>query len=216
MLRFNADVYHGLTPETDGPYPDKLISIVKGHIITSKLMLEGTSKLIATYLPAIARCSQFQRIWQRLMETLIAYLDCHIHDLDAAVYKSLTELLSNVLKPQAIGSEAVQQAAGIWARHFPESKPHPLSNANQEALEAYIRSLKEIYRLIESDIKPEVVRYAHFFVMPSSSSILMNIWRSETEIARSSSISMLCQEFAKCMVRLWVWTKRLTQFPTVA
>lgn len=158
MLRSNAVVYSVLTPTTDGPYSDDLILVVKGHIVTSKLMLEGSSKLIASYLPAIAQCSQFQRIWQRLMETLMTYLDCHIHDLNAAVYTSLTELLSNVPEPKAIGSEAVQQAAGIWARHFPETKPHPVSSAaNQEALEAYIRSLKEIYRLTESDIKPEAI-----------------------------------------------------------
>lgn len=157
MLRSNADVYHSLSPTTDGPYSDDLVSTVKGHIVTSKLMLEGSSKLIASYLPKIAQCSQFQRIWQMFMETLIAYLDCHIHDLNAAVYTSLTELLSNVPKPKAIGSETVQQAAGIWARHFPETKPHPVSNANQEALEAYIRSLKEVYRLTESDIKPEAI-----------------------------------------------------------
>ncbi|TID21580.1 hypothetical protein E6O75_ATG04975 [Venturia nashicola] len=159
MLKSDADVYHGLTPTTDGPYSDDLVSIVKGHIVTSKLMLEGSNKLIASYLPAIAQCSQFQRIWQRLMETLTAYLGCYIQDLNAAVYASLTELLSNVPKPKAIGSESVQRAAGIWARHFPESNPHPVSNADQEALEAYVRSLKEVYRLTESDIKPEAIRH---------------------------------------------------------
>ncbi|QDS74455.1 hypothetical protein FKW77_006507 [Venturia effusa] len=158
MLRSNADIYHSLFPSIDGPYPNDLVSVVKGHIVTSKVMLEGSSKLISGYLPAIVQCSQFQRIWQRLMEILVAYLECHMHDLNAAVYVSLTELLSNVPEPRAIGGEAVQQAAGIWARHFPESKPHLSSfNANQEALEAYTQSLKEVYRLTKSDIKPEAI-----------------------------------------------------------
>jgi hypothetical protein len=157
MLRANAEIYDALVPSTDGPYPDDLVPIIKGQIVTSKLMLEGTSKLIADYLPAIAQCSQFKRIWQRLMETLTAYLDCHLHDLNAAVYTSVTELLSSVPNPKAIGSDAVEQAAAIWTRHFPETRPHPMSSTNQEALESYIRSLKEIYRLTENDIKPEAI-----------------------------------------------------------
>jgi hypothetical protein len=157
MLHSNAEVYDALITSTDGPYPDDLISMMKGQIVTSKLMLEGTSKLVASYLPAIAQCSQFKRIWQRLMETFMGYLNCHIHDLNAAVYTSMTELLSNVPNPKAIGSDAIQQAATIWARHFPETKPYPMSSANQEALESYIRSLKEIYRLSEADIKPDFI-----------------------------------------------------------
>lgn len=157
ILRFNANVYNTITPSTDDPYPDDLVYVVKGHIVTSKLMLEGSSKLVASYLPTIARCAQFKRIWQRLMETLVAYLDCHIHDLNASVYTSLTELLSNIPKPKAVGPDVIQQAASIWTRHFPDTNPFSMATANQEAFEAYIRSLKEIYRLTETDIKPDAI-----------------------------------------------------------
>jgi hypothetical protein len=140
--------------ENSGDAEEELVEL-RGRITTSRLLLEGTSKLFATYLHAIARCSSFEEIWEVVTNTLSSYLDSHLHDINAAVYSTLSTILSTVDKPETIGKAAIQRAAAIWANHFPESGSIIATHSNQEAFESYVRSFKVIYRLSESTIKTE-------------------------------------------------------------
>jgi len=132
------------------------VAELKGRVVTSRLLLEGTSKLFATYLAPIARCSSFLQIWESLTETLSSYLSCHLHDINGAVYSSMTTILSAV-EDVPIGPDAVQRMAATWATQFPESRSIITSQSNQEAFECYVRSFKVIYRLSEDTVTAEVI-----------------------------------------------------------
>jgi hypothetical protein len=156
MLSDDAQMAYELLQQCDdSAEAEEEITELRGRVTTSRLLLEGTSKLFASYLHPIARCSSFPQIWEVVTTTLSSYLDCHLHDINAAVYSTLSTTLSAVDKPEIIGEAAVQLAAAIWANHFPESGSVIKTNSNQEAFESYVRSFKIIYRLNENTIKTE-------------------------------------------------------------
>jgi hypothetical protein len=133
------------------------VTELKGRIITSRLLLEGTSKLFATYLTPIARCSTFPRIWEIFTDTLSLYLSCNLHDINAGVYSTITVILSVVEKPETIGQAAVQRISGIWVALFPSSGSVITAHSNQEAFESYVRSFKVVYRLSEAIVTADVI-----------------------------------------------------------
>jgi hypothetical protein len=136
---------------------EEKITELKGRIVTSRLLLEGTSKLFAAYLTPIARCSSFPLIWEIFTNTLALYLNCNLHDINAAVYATITTVLSVVEKPEIIGQTAVQRTAAIWATHFPKSGSIITAQSNQEAFESYVRLFKVVYRLSEANVTADVI-----------------------------------------------------------
>jgi hypothetical protein len=156
MLSEDVQMASNLLHE-DFSMSDEDITELKGRVTTARLLLEGTSKLFATYLAPIARCPSFPQIWETLTDTLSSYLDCHLHDTNAAVYSTITTILSAVDNVDVIGKLAVQKTAAIWATHFPESGTVITTHSNQEAFESYARSFKVIYRLSEDTVTPEII-----------------------------------------------------------
>jgi hypothetical protein len=156
VLREDAHMDSSLIKEPSGSNTDFDLTEIKGRITTSRLLLEGTSKLFATYLPQISQCSLFMQIWEFTATTLSSYLDLHLHDINSAVFATITTILSSVEDVNMIGMPAVQLLASIWATHFPTSGPIVTNPSNQEAFESYLKSFKVIYRHSEKTVTVDV------------------------------------------------------------
>ncbi|KAF2431142.1 hypothetical protein EJ08DRAFT_649208 [Tothia fuscella] len=159
MLREDARLDLVLVDKVTGvDTRDEELAEIKGRITTSRLLLDGTSKLFASYLPQIVQCPHFAQIWEFTTTTLSSYLDCHLHDINAAVYAAFTTILSSIDDTKLIGMPAVQKLASIWASQFPTTGQITTTHSNHGAFETYLQSLKAIYRLIKETVTLDITQ----------------------------------------------------------
>jgi hypothetical protein len=128
------------------------VSFLKGKIGTSQIILEGMSKLFASYLDPIVKAPDFAHLWRLLADSFAKYGECDVYDLSAAVYSAITQILSKVPDAQAVGAAEIERISMIWDKQFPVAQPGLPSSSNLKAFEAYATSLKDIYRLRRSRV----------------------------------------------------------------
>jgi hypothetical protein len=123
------------------------LSLLKGKIGTSQIILEGMSTLFANYVDPIAKAPNFGQLWEQLASSLANYAQAGLHDLTAAVFSAIKQILSKVFDSSAIGGPEIERLWIIWESQFPTANPNIPPSSNVAAFEAYATSLKDIYRL---------------------------------------------------------------------
>jgi hypothetical protein len=88
---------------------------------------------------------------------LSRYLSRSQLDIDQPVFDAATTILATIKNPTKIGSQAIQQAAEVWAEYDLSSGSKRHSGSNQDAYQSYIRTLREVYRLSASTVTIEVI-----------------------------------------------------------
>ncbi|KAF2842373.1 endosomal peripheral membrane protein-like protein [Patellaria atrata CBS 101060] len=124
---------------------------IKSWNETTKVLFDGISHLFAIYFEPIIRAPSFTNIWSNLMDAFKSYLDLQSNRINAIVYATMGNMLSRIEDPSHIAQDSLCQITDIWMLGPPivTAYKQAMSN-NQEALETYMRTYKEIYRLNEN------------------------------------------------------------------
>ncbi|PTB64574.1 hypothetical protein BBK36DRAFT_1123401 [Trichoderma citrinoviride] len=128
---------------------------------TAVVVLNGISTLLGNNLEVLTAHSSFNELWNELLGHLATLLDFHILDINTATFKTLSHVLSqsgNEEKP-IFDETTVRFAWDLWSRGIPITKsPSGKAQDNQNCLIAYVVALREVYRLIKSDLTVERVQ----------------------------------------------------------
>lgn len=135
------------TYSRSGPSADSASHDDRSVVEMSKVLIIRSSAVLAQNLHAIQQIAQLSSFWQSLLTTLERYLDANHHDLDAAVYASLSQMLSQVPTSVSVWTDPACQALSLWLRRPPQATTTNSSQSNQEAFLAYSEAGQEIYRL---------------------------------------------------------------------
>ncbi|KAL7932667.1 hypothetical protein V8C35DRAFT_306383 [Trichoderma chlorosporum] len=128
---------------------------------TAVVVLNGISTLLGNNLEVLTAHSSFNELWNELLEHLATLLDFRVLDINTATFKTLGHVLSqsgNEEKP-IFNETTVRFAWDLWSRGIPITKsPSGKAQDNQNCLTAYVAALREVYRLIKSDLTVERVQ----------------------------------------------------------
>ncbi|KAI9684765.1 MAG: hypothetical protein M1829_000140 [Trizodia sp. TS-e1964] len=129
-------------------------AVLKGWDETTILILNGVSDLFANFLDIFVLQTDFPTSWQALIQYLESLISRNSLEVNTAVFAALQRILSKVAKPEQIGLASVDLVWNIWTRGIPvdiKAAKYPKST-NQDTLISYVRSFREIYRLISDRI----------------------------------------------------------------
>ncbi|KAH0544969.1 hypothetical protein FGG08_000895 [Glutinoglossum americanum] len=122
---------------------------------TTIIILNGVAGLYANYLDTFTQQVDFTNSWETLIRHLITLLDRQSLDVNAAIFRVLGMVLAKVDHVNKVGKPSIELAWGLWSGRgipvVPGTATSPKSNI-QDTLLSYVRSFREIYRLIEQDI----------------------------------------------------------------
>ncbi|EHK48274.1 hypothetical protein TRIATDRAFT_215962 [Trichoderma atroviride IMI 206040] len=128
---------------------------------TAVVVLNGISTLLGNNLEVLTAHSSFNKLWNELLEHLATLLDFQVLDINTATFKTLGHVLSqsgDEDKP-VFNETTVTFAWDLWSRGIPITKsPDGKIPDNQNCLTAYVAALREVYRLIKSDLTVERVQ----------------------------------------------------------
>ncbi|KKZ68441.1 hypothetical protein EMCG_05900 [[Emmonsia] crescens] len=127
---------------------------MKTWIETAVILTKGLSNLIAGYFDAIIQYEEFAQSWKRLLDYFDAMIKIKLLELDESVFSSFSEVLSRIQGCEDIGVESVESAWAVWVDGHPITRDEQpdLDVQNQNALLAYLKSFKQLYRLLKSTL----------------------------------------------------------------
>src|SRR5207247_8024901 len=120
---------------------------------TTIIILNGICGLFANYISVFTTHTTFETVWKTLMDYLSLLVDHQSLDVNAAVFTTLTYILSKVEDETKLGRHSIEIVWDVWSRGIPvDTKPFAAARGNnQNCLVAYVKSLKEIYRLKQKE-----------------------------------------------------------------
>ncbi|KAK8045647.1 Endosomal peripheral membrane protein [Apiospora rasikravindrae] len=128
---------------------------------TAVVVINGISGLLANYLDVLTVHPTFNSYWQQLLGHFASLLDFQVLEINTATFKALTQMLSQSQNgaKQNFNKTTIDLAWDLWARGIPISEQTDKSRAldNQNCLLAYVAALRDVYRLIQSDLGLERV-----------------------------------------------------------
>ncbi|KAM0462604.1 hypothetical protein ACHAPV_003426 [Trichoderma viride] len=128
---------------------------------TAVVVLNGISTLLGNNLEVLTAHTSFNKLWNELLEHLATLLDFQVLDINTATFKTLGHVLSqsgDEDKP-VFNETTVTFAWNLWSRGIPITKSSDGKIPdNQNCLTAYVAALREVYRLIKSDLTVERVQ----------------------------------------------------------
>ncbi|KAK8084206.1 Protein MON2-like protein [Apiospora hydei] len=128
---------------------------------TAVVVINGISGLLANYLDVLTVHPTFNSYWQQLLGHFASLLDFQVLEINTATFKALTQILSQSQNgaKQNFNKTTIDLAWDLWARGIPVSKQTDKAKAldNQNCLLAYVAALRDVYRLIQSDLGLERV-----------------------------------------------------------
>ncbi|KAI0133870.1 endosomal peripheral membrane protein [Xylariales sp. AK1849] len=129
---------------------------------TAVVVLNGISGLLANYLDVLTVHPTFNSYWQELLGHFASLLDFKVLEINTATFKALTQILSQSQNgaKQNFNKTTIDLAWDLWSRGIPTSKHKEGEKAvdNQTCLLAYVAALRDVYRLIQSDLTVVRVR----------------------------------------------------------
>ncbi|KAK6087238.1 endosomal peripheral membrane protein [Seiridium cupressi] len=156
----------------------KLLSSVQEHLLavngpeanskirhewqdTAVVVLNGISGLLANYLDVLTAYPTFNTYWQQLLGHFASLLDLHVLDINTATFKALTQILSQSQNgsKQNFNKTTIDLAWDLWSRGIPVAKQDDNKPGdNQNCLLAYVAALRDVYRLIQTDLTVDRIR----------------------------------------------------------
>ncbi|KAK7942386.1 Protein MON2-like protein [Apiospora aurea] len=128
---------------------------------TAVVVINGISGLLANYLDVLTVHPTFNSYWQQLLGHFASLLDFQVLEINTATFKALTQILSQSQNgaKQNFNKTTIDLAWDLWARGIPVSKQTDKAEVldNQNCLLAYVAALRDVYRLIQSDLGLERV-----------------------------------------------------------
>jgi hypothetical protein len=125
----------------------------------SKVIIAGVADITAQHLSTIEQIKKLPSLWEVLLSTMEAYLDCERHVLNAAVYNALAKVLSQVESGSTTWTTPAYRTVALWLKKLPEQADGTTSkDGNQEAYFAYIDTASQLYRLTRETISSPQTR----------------------------------------------------------
>lgn len=127
---------------------------------TTVVATRGLSNLIVNYFASIIQHEDFDHSWARLLRYFQVLISLDVLELRETAFSSFAEVLSRIQASQEIGLDPLKAAWGVWADYRPVSQNDmpETQDSNQEALLAYIRSFKQLYRLLKDTLTEDDVK----------------------------------------------------------
>ncbi|OAX84129.1 hypothetical protein ACJ72_01495 [Emergomyces africanus] len=127
---------------------------LKTWVETAVILTKGLSSLIAEYFDTILQYKEFAQSWKRLLGYLDAMIKIKLLELDESVFSSFSQILSQIQRSEEIGVESLHSAWAVWVNGHPISREGQLdlNVQNQNALLAYLKSFKQLYRLLKNTL----------------------------------------------------------------
>ncbi|KAH9907294.1 hypothetical protein F4778DRAFT_530002 [Xylariomycetidae sp. FL2044] len=123
---------------------------------TAVVVLGGISTLLANYLDVLTAHPTFNSYWQQLLGHFATLLDFRVLEINTAAFKALTQMLSQSQSgsKQTFNKTTIDLAWDLWSRGVPVSNSSSDNNVsdNQNCLLAYVAALRDVYRLIQTDL----------------------------------------------------------------
>jgi len=121
----------------------------KAWVETTVVVLNGVSKLLATYIHVLTGHESFSDCWRTLLNHFNTLLKLDHLEINSGVFEALREILTQVNTPSE-GSAKLSRASvdlvwELWSRGLP--LPTSKDN-NQDCLLAYMSCFQELYRLM--------------------------------------------------------------------
>jgi len=147
------------------PFSDVSEQEKTGWNETTVVVLNGITNLLADYLDILCDHHTFKSSWKSLLDHFISLLRFEVMEINTAVFKALRLLLSrgNLKDGKTnFDKESLDLAWGLWSKSLPKVRPSKTEKAsknfsNQDYFLAYVTTLQEVYRLIESELEVERV-----------------------------------------------------------
>ena len=118
---------------------------------TSKMILQGWSRLMSNNMNVITKGKGFGDIWDRIILKLQSYLELCDSEMNTSTYTFLVELLYRSPNPVALKEEWVLLVRDLWTRAIPK-RSASFSNDRSEhtSFITYVKLWKTIYRLLKA------------------------------------------------------------------
>ena len=129
-----------------------------GWYETTVVVLDGITILMANYLDVLSQDRSFGQSWETLLGHFKSLLDFGILEINTAVFNALRQILSkgnvNGSLSSSFEPSSIDLAWELWSESLPIITPDRPGKRfdNQDYLLAYVSALREIYRLVESDV----------------------------------------------------------------
>jgi C-terminal region of Mon2 protein len=146
MIDSDISTYREICSSDVSIYGEEQSEFIKAKMGTSKILLADSSKLIADYLEPMSRAANFNSIWSHLMRSLTEYLSFNLHELIGSAFTALNVIMSKASQSKLLDASAVETASAVWDDNFPSPESKLRVGSNLEAYEAYVTSLKAIYK----------------------------------------------------------------------
>nr|POE47555.1 protein mon2 like [Quercus suber] len=113
----------------------------------STAMIAGIADVISQHLRIIERVAKLPSLWEVFLCMMENYLDAEKHAINAAVYSSLSTVLSHIDSETAVWTAPSYRTVALWLKRVPQTADHVPQVSNQDAFNAYVSTATELYRL---------------------------------------------------------------------
>nr|POE71358.1 protein mon2 like [Quercus suber] len=124
----------------------------------STAMIAGIADVIAQHLRIIERISRLASLWEVFLCMLEKYLDAERHTINAAVYSSLSTVLSHIAGETGVWTAPGYRTVALWLKRMPEVADGAPKGSNQDAFNAYVSTATELYRLTRNSMGTSQLR----------------------------------------------------------
>ncbi|KAH9844609.1 C-terminal region of Mon2 protein [Teratosphaeria destructans] len=127
----------------------------------SRIIIGGISDTVAQHLRTIEQIKKLPSLWEVLLSTFEAYIDCERQSLNAAVFGALAKVVAQVETGSTTWTTPAYRTVALWLKRLPEQAEGPSSrDGNQPAFIAYVETASELYRLTrESMSSPQTRKF---------------------------------------------------------
>ena len=122
---------------------------------TALLLIEGTAKLFTHWMIAFRDNTNIPTLWHELLDQLDHFLGRGSLCVSSITFLGLTEMLSEINPTSDLCRSLVPRCWRTWQDYSPVAHTDsPKSDANQDALLAYIECLRQLLRLKRDRAEP--------------------------------------------------------------
>jgi hypothetical protein len=139
-----------VSSNADKPVPE--VSVQTAQEMTD-IILEGTSAVLAQHARIIENIAELPQLWDLFANTLETLLVNGNYSTSAAIYKSLTTILTTVDVPLQKWQQPVQRTFTLWSSRIPPVPTQQNTKQdNQAAFAAYADLATDLYRLMSQEL----------------------------------------------------------------
>ncbi|KAB8527818.1 hypothetical protein FH972_025469 [Carpinus fangiana] len=124
-------------------------SQTKPWTATSKVIIEGTSRLCSSYLDTINKVDNFPKLWQEMLDHLASYLALSSYEISTDVFSSLSSIVENAEEQRTLNDGAIDRLGNLWMSNAPVQKMRGEAREGEKTMAAYVALQKQLLKLLQ-------------------------------------------------------------------